>query len=176
MDKSIIICVMMIFLFKIISFIIFKTENPEEKAGVSKWNFSIYDSVYYATIILPILEFAKKQYSFNWYNIIIGIFFIIVGIIIMITAEFGIDAYKNVRHERNMKIYYYIRFPNSLSNLLFLIGISISLQSILGTLLVILFFIIELVKIKKIDKHYQENILGYKEYALKTKLLIPFLV
>lgn len=166
----------MIFIFKGVSFLIYKSNNFEEEKENSKWKFSFKDSLYYLPIIVPVIEFVKNSYSFNWSNIIIGTFFIIVGIIIMITAEFGFESYKKMKIDKSMKIYYVIRFPFSLSDFLFLSGISISLQSIFGPIFVVLFIVIEFIKIKQIDNVYKKTIEGYEEYSSQTKLIIPFLI
>jgi protein-S-isoprenylcysteine O-methyltransferase Ste14 len=94
----------------------------------------------------------------------------------MITAEFGFESYKKMKVDKSMKIYYVIRFPFSLSNFLFLSGISISLQSIFGLIFVVLFIVIEFIKIKQIDNVYKKTIEGYEEYSSQTKLIIPFLI
>jgi len=166
----------MILGFKLTDFFIHKIHNYEEKPSNNNWKFSFYDSIYYLSIIIPILEFINNGYTSISLNIIIGTFMIIVGILIVVTAELGFTSYKNVKHEKNMKIYYYVRFPFSLSDFLFLSGISISLQSAYGAIVVLLFLIIEIMRIKKIDKTYQQTIPGYKEYKSQTKLVIPFLI
>ncbi|MCW3975540.1 MAG: isoprenylcysteine carboxylmethyltransferase family protein [Candidatus Bathyarchaeota archaeon] len=134
-------------------------------------------------LILSFWDFIVLQqsvYRFGWLNII-GFAFFIPGIIIYLVARLTLGRFFSKRlnliegHKlKTHGIYKYVRHPSYIGSILFWLGLTLLLNSILGFLVMLPGVILVLIRIP-FEEKMLINAFGqqYIDYMKRTKKLIP---
>jgi len=157
--------------------------HTTEKAD--KFIFPAINVVTYGALAISIWDLVvlqHGQYSIGWVTII-GIVLFVSGLIIYLAARLTlgrlfskrlnlIEGHKLVTYG----IYKYVRHPSYTGSILFWLGFTLLLNSVLGFFVMLLLVLLILIRIP-----FEERMLirafcqQYIEYMKRTKKLIPFL-